>query len=477
MIVLALIVGILIPSVELIIGLVGSTIGVAICIMFPASCIIKIGKKNSTEKLLAQLILVFGFFLMILGTYANLSAIDEKSSRPTYIVDEPVMQKIDLPTNLTDSIEVPRLDDDRQRPIVKEINLFESKVHNSVELAKAETNIEDKKDADESPNLSGANESKKENNINREAIMREDQEIAIDEQEQSDVKVEINRLEKTKNLLIQQVQEIKEDLKKQNEVTQNKVLQKFDEIAGKVDHIEKAQAQLEEQKKETFVQKTADSDGILAKNQAVDVLTATKNITQPAVNFKPAIPDNPVVNLLIKNQVLSSAIARIADAKNETILPEKPSDDNKSVVDLPISLNSSIVEPVPDTVIKPETLAKIDLEVHKVDVTEPPLIPSAEKIPYSEKVGRDILNLFEKTANVTVRDKRNAADEENCAETTTKKPIDDLEAPVLVESNRHSEPQIANSVAAVRVLDDSNVAYGRDLKSVEDAYTVSSSDL
>lgn len=54
MVLVALIVGILIPSIELIIGLVGSTIGVAICIMFPASCFIKTNKKNSTERLAAQ---------------------------------------------------------------------------------------------------------------------------------------------------------------------------------------------------------------------------------------------------------------------------------------------------------------------------------------------------------------------------------------------------------------------------------------
>lgn len=50
----ALVIGIFIPSIELIIGLVGSTIGVAICIMFPASVFIKINKKNSTERLSAQ---------------------------------------------------------------------------------------------------------------------------------------------------------------------------------------------------------------------------------------------------------------------------------------------------------------------------------------------------------------------------------------------------------------------------------------
>lgn len=59
MVVVALIVGIFIPSIELIIGLVGSTIGVAICIMFPASCFIKINKKHSPERLAAQVNVFF----------------------------------------------------------------------------------------------------------------------------------------------------------------------------------------------------------------------------------------------------------------------------------------------------------------------------------------------------------------------------------------------------------------------------------
>lgn len=49
-----MLVGIMIPSVELVIGLVGSTIGIGICVIFPASCFIKISKKDSTEKLIAQ---------------------------------------------------------------------------------------------------------------------------------------------------------------------------------------------------------------------------------------------------------------------------------------------------------------------------------------------------------------------------------------------------------------------------------------
>ncbi|TMW45668.1 hypothetical protein DOY81_009261, partial [Sarcophaga bullata] len=84
----------MIPSVELVIGLVGSTIGVAICIMFPAACFRKIIKKDTNERKLAQFILVSGFCLMILGTYANLSAIDEKSSGSH--LEMPKMMKIFL---------------------------------------------------------------------------------------------------------------------------------------------------------------------------------------------------------------------------------------------------------------------------------------------------------------------------------------------------------------------------------------------
>ncbi|BFG05732.1 putative sodium-coupled neutral amino acid transporter 10 [Drosophila madeirensis] len=96
-VVFSLCVALVIPSVELIIGLVGSTIGVAICIMFPASSFRKIIKKESMERTLAQFIFVSGFLLMILGTYANLSAIDEKSSGPELNVVQMVTPLAPLP--------------------------------------------------------------------------------------------------------------------------------------------------------------------------------------------------------------------------------------------------------------------------------------------------------------------------------------------------------------------------------------------
>lgn len=47
-------IGILIPNIELVLGLVGSTIGVSICVLFPATCFICMVKKNTNERILAQ---------------------------------------------------------------------------------------------------------------------------------------------------------------------------------------------------------------------------------------------------------------------------------------------------------------------------------------------------------------------------------------------------------------------------------------
>lgn len=87
------------PSVELVIGLVGSTIGIAICIVFPACCFTKVSKKESTEMLLARFMIVCGLCLMVLGTYANLRAIDGTTTA-VHVVPEknlPEINVYDLP--------------------------------------------------------------------------------------------------------------------------------------------------------------------------------------------------------------------------------------------------------------------------------------------------------------------------------------------------------------------------------------------
>ncbi|KAL1128842.1 hypothetical protein AAG570_013376 [Ranatra chinensis] len=50
----SLITGLLIPNIELVLGLVGSTIGVFICLVFPAVIFVTLSTRNTNERLLAK---------------------------------------------------------------------------------------------------------------------------------------------------------------------------------------------------------------------------------------------------------------------------------------------------------------------------------------------------------------------------------------------------------------------------------------
>lgn len=60
---ISLIMGILIPNIEFVLGIVGATIGVMICLIFPATFFISISSKNTNERLLAQVIIIIINFL------------------------------------------------------------------------------------------------------------------------------------------------------------------------------------------------------------------------------------------------------------------------------------------------------------------------------------------------------------------------------------------------------------------------------
>ncbi|XP_049958415.1 putative sodium-coupled neutral amino acid transporter 10 [Schistocerca serialis cubense] len=73
-------VGLLIPNIELVLGLVGSTIGVLICVIFPAAAFIRVSPKASSERLAAQAVLFTGVLILFLGTYATLYSASEAAS-------------------------------------------------------------------------------------------------------------------------------------------------------------------------------------------------------------------------------------------------------------------------------------------------------------------------------------------------------------------------------------------------------------
>lgn len=78
-VIVSLITGILIPNIEFVLGLVGSTIGVMICLIFPAIFFISISSKHTNERLLAQVRsskpLFYFIFLRKLFSYSFVATI------------------------------------------------------------------------------------------------------------------------------------------------------------------------------------------------------------------------------------------------------------------------------------------------------------------------------------------------------------------------------------------------------------------
>ncbi|XP_050304365.1 putative sodium-coupled neutral amino acid transporter 10 [Anthonomus grandis grandis] len=91
---ISLVIGILIPNIEFVLGLVGSSIGIMICILFPVMSFIYVSKKNTNEMLLAKGILVVGLTIMILGTYENLHHLEKLNNNP--VVFTPATEKHQL---------------------------------------------------------------------------------------------------------------------------------------------------------------------------------------------------------------------------------------------------------------------------------------------------------------------------------------------------------------------------------------------
>lgn len=356
---ISLMIGILIPSIELVIGLVGSTIGVAICIMFPASCFIKMAKKESSEKIIAQLILIFGFMIMILGTYANLSAIDEKKSG-SMIEVEKIVFTTKLPINSVLEVVQNQKDPDNVVKIDLNANLLIDDPKILIEEVK--TTI-------------------KSVNINKEAIQKEENEIAIEEHEK--IKEEIVQLEKTKEILQEQVNEINKKFAQQKEETEKLVLEKFEEIAEKVEKIEHEQMEQKEQQKESKEQ----------------------------TEIKPVLIEiNPVLKLLTdtakKNNIeLKKTEYKIVEDLNNSKIVEKP-----KIVPLPIlisninltkkvenppivekSLNEEIKKENDDSGIESIRRDLLEVDLRKVDLTTS--VHDREKREISENCDKNVVKI------------------------------------------------------------------------------------
>lgn len=275
-----------------------------------------------------QFLLVFGFLIMILGTYANLGAIDEQQSGAELPLDkkpdifEP--EKPEIPTKFDKPIFEPNVNKDippdnlkpddselnvktfKRKPIklsktqsngiepVREIKL-ENVEEKNVEVKKAPEPVNPFPQPDEpkipkiespilKPNIvvqkenagdqqaqnvlpnqlpePAIKEKQADTMINKDAIQKEEQEIAIDANEHKKVDIE-----QTKQQILAEVKNELVNEMKQNEAAQKLVLEKIDKISQQVNNIEKMQ--LNELRQETAEKKIDDDKS--GKGTAVKV--------------------------------------------------------------------------------------------------------------------------------------------------------------------------------------------------------------
>lgn len=383
--------------------------------MFPASCFIKVcQKKNSTEKLLAQFLLIFGFVLMVLGTYANLSAIDEKSSGRfedrdiLKHVDDSIESSFNLSKQLNESpeIKVDHLVSQDVTPSKLELDLkdlpdqFEqlpkspdskpdgAKYHENaingldlIELPKdsavlkaSETEVKlislDVHNSDKQP--SKADDLKKSNDINNEAIQKEEQEIAIEKKEQNvdDSQNELKRLEETKKLL-QEVKEMKNVLEKQNQETQQLVLQKFDEIVDKVEKIEKVQEEDNKKHEEEKAEKNLLSEKKIDAENVVENIPLVKSNVAVDENSNIVAPENgPIISMLI-NKHVNRVEPSLNNSKETNVVTEsKLTQGSKEEVEhVPIQRDLLNVNSKEETIDQP--VIKMDENIPQDDLLRP----------------------------------------------------------------------------------------------------------
>lgn len=411
---ISLMIGLLIPSIELVIGLVGSTIGVAICIMFPASCFIKISKKESNEKMIAQIILIFGFMIMILGTYANLSAIDEKKSGPMIEIEKIITTK--LPINIiVESVK-------KEQDDVVKIDLNPNLLIDDPKILKDEIKLTTKtiKIVDDS-------------NINKEAIQKEENEIAIEEH--AKIKEEIVQLEKTKEILQEQVNEINAKFAKQKEETEKLVLEKFEEIAEKVEKIEHEQQEQKEQQKESKenLEETKKIEPAI-KQEIVEINPVLKLLTDTAkknnIDLKKA--EYKTIDDLNNSAPLSY---KIGEAVNEKIEKQKL---NQKIVPLPILITNK-------NLTKKDEKPPIDVKSLNEEVKK------ENDNSGIESIRRDLLevdlNKLELTTS-SVHDREKREINENC--------------------DKNLNENVVKIEDLVLSVDSELKVFGRDLKSVDD---------
>ncbi|XP_030757930.1 putative sodium-coupled neutral amino acid transporter 10 [Sitophilus oryzae] len=372
---ISLLVGIMIPNIELVLGLIGSTIGIAVCVLFPVLCFIYISTKNTNERLLAKFIFAIGFILMILGTFENFNRLDKIESFSTTV--NPITEKKDVLKIIENPISNLKKDD--MDLINKPLKSAEGAVNEKINQSKIETikiitersldirheppepiepqepeKVAEQEEIKPIPEVvkveeiiklgpveieSNIKNQSKNDEVDIEAIKKDETEMKLQVEEQ---KQEDSHLEEHKIILdtIQKQNEVQEEIVKQQkkliEVIQEQNQQKVNEEKMKaVKEIESIALKAIEK----ISSDVKENEKIVAKLEK-DVKEKVNSEERPPENKEINVNALKIENILLKNQVKVNSES-INSSKAKNILPHKIEEIPKPVKNVEQKINTT----------------------------------------------------------------------------------------------------------------------------------------
>ncbi|XP_066259183.1 putative sodium-coupled neutral amino acid transporter 10 [Euwallacea similis] len=315
----SLVIGILIPNIEFVLALIGSSIGIMICVLFPVICFISISQRNTNERLLAKFILFVGFTLMVLATYENLHHLSKPHISPVRISspspekdNEKINENVKELEAFNNSIVTPVAGSEVRHEPPQPIEPLESqldsqdkpKIENGNSNLLVKSNVGDKKEKE------AAKEVKNNDNVDIEAIKKEEKETLLEQNsEDKDTHLEEHKLLIDK---IQKQNEVQQEIVKQ----QKKLIEVIEKQQEKKEHEEKLEAEIKAVKEiESIALKAIEKiSGDMKQNEQIvaklekDVLKKLDANVDNQKNSSEMKPPAKIQELKLMNNMLSAKI-------------------------------------------------------------------------------------------------------------------------------------------------------------------------
>ncbi|GFU45565.1 putative sodium-coupled neutral amino acid transporter 10 [Nephila pilipes] len=286
-------VAIMLPNIEFVLGIIGSTIGTLICLIFPAVMFIHDTSKNTTEKRMAQIVMGIGTFILIACTYSTLQ---EASNRPDPVAEQiKNIMKITPETHIVMSSLAPEIHSPVIAPLKEEIILMDKE--------KEKKEIDDKPLDDQKrlePPVPQEPEIKAEQNadLDPQALQKEDKEIQKEMNPPTQNAVEVSKNDKNIDKQEKLLQKLEQQHKEQKLILeqQKKVLEELK--LHKESHEEQRKAGADQnQKNKLQVQEINEIVQPLQNQKEINISNEKKN----KIGQLPKV--DPVINVDVSQNI------------------------------------------------------------------------------------------------------------------------------------------------------------------------------